>query len=81
MSMTGFPPSPSGTQVPGGSPGGGMSTQKTDDSTFLRGGWTTDAAGVVELLTVFPGFYAGRTPHIHMMVHLNYVVADNGHVF
>ena len=36
--------------------------------TFLRGVQLTDADGVVELRTIYPGWYAGRTVHIHMMV-------------
>jgi protocatechuate 3,4-dioxygenase beta subunit len=37
--------------------------------TFLRGRQTTDAAGMVEFLTIYPGWYPGRTVHIHLMVH------------
>jgi len=37
--------------------------------TWLRGGWRTDANGMVEVATVYPGFYGGRTSHIHMMAH------------
>lgn len=32
----------------------------TDDSTFLRGMWPTDEHGVMEMKTVFPGFYVKR---------------------
>ncbi|KAF9052381.1 aromatic compound dioxygenase [Hymenopellis radicata] len=46
--------------------------------TFLRGGLATDKNGITELITIYPGFYTGRTAHIHTMVHLNYEVADNG---
>jgi protocatechuate 3,4-dioxygenase beta subunit len=38
---------------------------------FLRGVQVTDGAGAVEFLTVFPGWYAPRTPHIHVKVFLN----------
>lgn len=37
--------------------------------TWLRGGWYTDADGVVEMTTIYPGYYTGRAPHIHVMVH------------
>jgi protocatechuate 3,4-dioxygenase beta subunit len=39
------------------------------DQTFLRGRQTTDAAGMVEFRTIYPGWYPGRTVHIHLMVH------------
>ena len=39
------------------------------DQTFLRGRQTTDAAGMVEFHTIYPGWYPGRTVHIHLMVH------------
>ena len=37
--------------------------------TFLRGRQTTDTAGMVEFRTIYPGWYPGRTVHIHLMVH------------
>jgi len=40
------------------------------DQTFLRGRQHTDAAGMVEFDTIYPGWYPGRTVHIHLMVHL-----------
>lgn len=46
--------------------------------TFLRGGYFTDDAGVVELTTIYPGFYQGRTAHIHAMVHLDWAQDENG---
>ena len=39
------------------------------DQTFLRGRQTTDSAGMVEFHTIYPGWYPGRTVHIHLMVH------------
>ena len=35
---------------------------------FLRGYQTTDAAGKAEFLTVYPGWYSGRTVHIHFKI-------------
>ena len=35
---------------------------------FLRGRQTTDASGNVGFSTVFPGWYPGRAPHIHVHV-------------
>ncbi|MGA8029144.1 MAG: intradiol ring-cleavage dioxygenase [Bryobacteraceae bacterium] len=40
----------------------------TDKLTFLRGIQLSDAEGVVVFQTVFPGFYMGRTNHIHFKV-------------
>ena len=39
------------------------------DETFLRGRQTTDDRGDVEFCTIYPGWYPGRTVHIHLMVH------------
>jgi protocatechuate 3,4-dioxygenase beta subunit len=39
------------------------------DETFLRGRQRVDAAGRVEFHTIYPGWYPGRTVHIHLMVH------------
>ncbi|MFC6646081.1 intradiol ring-cleavage dioxygenase [Granulicella cerasi] len=42
----------------------------TDKYTFLRGVQITDRAGAVSFQTIFPGFYMGRTNHIHFKVRL-----------
>ena len=39
------------------------------EQTFLRGRQRTDAAGMVEFRTIYPGWYPGRTVHIHLLVH------------
>lgn len=36
--------------------------------TFMRGTQVADADGIVEFATVYPGWYPGRTPHIHFKV-------------
>lgn len=33
---------------------------------FLRGRQTTNAAGEVSFISIFPGWYPGRAPHIHV---------------
>jgi protocatechuate 3,4-dioxygenase beta subunit len=53
----------------GGGPGGGSGP--TDDETYLRGAQATNADGIVEFKTVYPGWYRGRTVHIHAKVHLD----------
>ncbi|KIM22474.1 hypothetical protein M408DRAFT_322976 [Serendipita vermifera MAFF 305830] len=62
----------------GGPGGGGGGSSKTDANNFLRGGYQTNANGVVELLTIYPGFYTGRTIHIHTMIHQNIQTNANG---
>jgi protocatechuate 3,4-dioxygenase beta subunit len=44
----------------------GYSTFGTADDDFLRGYQKTDANGVAEFLTIFPGSYSGRALHIHI---------------
>lgn len=45
---------PSGSGSGGG--GGGGSASKIYEENFLRGGWQTNDNGIVEFLTVYPGF-------------------------
>ncbi len=40
----------------------------SNDETFLRGRLTTDAQGQVTFKTIYPGWYALRTPHIHLKI-------------
>ena len=39
--------------------------------TFLRGSQRTDAAGMVEFRTIYPGWYPGRTVHIHLIAQVD----------
>ena len=39
--------------------------------TFLRGLQVTDRDGAVEFITLYPGWYPGRTVHIHAKVHVD----------
>ena len=39
--------------------------------TYLRGAQVTNREGVVAFTTVYPGWYPGRTIHIHAKVHLD----------
>jgi protocatechuate 3,4-dioxygenase beta subunit len=50
----------------------------TSDSTWLRGMWPTDSGGMLEMKTIFPGFYVQRTIHIHAQVHTDWVLHSNG---
>jgi protocatechuate 3,4-dioxygenase beta subunit len=63
----GFGP-PSGR---GGGRGRGLRGQgPVDETRFLRGIQITNRQGIAEFSTVYPGWYAGRTIHIHLKVHL-----------
>ena len=44
--------------------------QRTDltSAHFLRGRQTTDANGHVSFLSIYPGWYHGRAPHIHIEI-------------
>jgi protocatechuate 3,4-dioxygenase beta subunit len=39
--------------------------------TFLRGAQVTDAAGRASFRSIWPGWYEGRTPHMHLKVFLD----------
>jgi protocatechuate 3,4-dioxygenase beta subunit len=55
-----------------------------DDSSgtrYLRGHQKSDAAGRVRFDTVFPGWYRGRTPHIHLKVHVGGDEVHTGQLF
>jgi protocatechuate 3,4-dioxygenase beta subunit len=43
-------------------------TINTTGQQFLRGFQVTDANGQVEFLTIYPGWYPGRTVHIHFKI-------------
>ena len=49
--------------------------------TFLRGGVKTDAQGVARVRTVYPGWYQGRTVHIHVKVHVAGNVVHTGQLY
>lgn len=56
----------------------GVTDLHTDATTFLRGMWPTNSEGMMEMKTVFPGFYVDRAIHIHVQVYHNWVLRDNG---
>lgn len=49
-------------------PGGGTGNVNTSGQKFLRGYQITDDNGQVTFTTIYPGWYASRTIHIHMRV-------------
>lgn len=50
---------------------GGTSMQSANYTSvhFLRGRQVTDASGLVTFTSIFPGWYTGRAPHIHVHVY------------
>ena len=53
----------------------------TKGTTYLRGTQITDADGRVMFTTVYPGWYPGRTPHIHVKVFLDAASLVTGQVY
>ncbi len=53
----------------------------SDDGTFLRGTQLTDASGKAAFATIYPGWYQGRTVHIHIKVHVSGKVIHVGQLF
>jgi protocatechuate 3,4-dioxygenase beta subunit len=57
---------------------GGISTE---GETFMRGTQFAGEDGIVAFETVYPGWYRGRTTHIHFKVFLSDTVALTGQIF
>ena len=49
--------------------------------TFMRGIQRTDAKGIAVFRTVYPGWYSGRTVHIHVKVHVGGRVVHTGQLY
>jgi protocatechuate 3,4-dioxygenase beta subunit len=69
---------------PGPGPGGPPPARQIDGTRFLRGVQLSDKRGLVEFGTLYPGWYAGRTIHIHLKVRVGGAIAGEtyagGHV-
>ena len=57
------------------------SVQSTEDLTFLRGIQRTDKNGLAIFKTVYPGWYSGRTVHIHLKAYLGGQTVHTGQLF
>ena len=57
---------------------GGLTTV---GETFLRGTLFTDANGTVEFTSIYPGWYQGRTTHVHFKVFLDERNVLTGQIF
>ena len=53
----------------------------SDKRSFMRGVQRTDARGYATFLTVYPGWYQGRTVHIHVKVHVGGNVVHTGQLY
>lgn len=53
----------------------------TTGETFMRGTQFADADGIVTFDTIYPGWYPGRTPHIHFKVFLDQATLLTGQLF
>jgi protocatechuate 3,4-dioxygenase beta subunit len=63
------PEGPRGGRGGAGPRGGGRGQGAQDETRFLRGVQRTNTQGIAEFATLYPGWYAGRTIHIHLKVH------------
>jgi protocatechuate 3,4-dioxygenase beta subunit len=59
----------------------GTSVQGTEGDTFLRGIQRTDAKGSAVFRTIYPGWYQGRTVHIHLKASLGGNVVHTGQLY
>jgi protocatechuate 3,4-dioxygenase beta subunit len=71
----GPPPGAGGRAGVGGHP---PKSVASDELTFLRGVQLADARGMVTFHTIFPGYYMGRSNHIHLKLHVGGQLTD-GH--
>lgn len=63
--------------VMGPGPGSAVDNSKR----FLRGHQRSNAHGNVVFDTIYPGWYRGRAPHIHIKVHVGGAVVHTGQLF
>jgi protocatechuate 3,4-dioxygenase beta subunit len=59
----------------------GEAANNTVGRTFMRGIQRTNAAGLAIFETAYPGWYQGRTVHIHVKVHVAGNVAHTGQLY
>jgi Dioxygenase len=55
--------------------------QGAGNRTFMRGIQRTNAKGIATFRTVYPGWYPGRTVHVHVKVHLGGRVVHTGQLY
>jgi protocatechuate 3,4-dioxygenase beta subunit len=60
---------------------GDKESAATTAERFLRGTQVTDAGGLVQFATVYPGWYPTRSAHLHLKVHLDGSTVLTGQLF
>jgi protocatechuate 3,4-dioxygenase beta subunit len=50
-------------------------------TTFMRGRQATNGAGRAVFTTIYPGWYPGRTTHVHVKVHVGGAVVHTGQLY
>lgn len=60
---------------------GSDGTVNTEGETFLRGTLMADESGIVSFDTIYPGWYRGRTTHIHYKVFLDETTVLTSQIF
>jgi protocatechuate 3,4-dioxygenase beta subunit len=60
---------------------GAYSGVQGDAGMFLRGVQRTNAKGLAVFRTIYPGWYPGRTVHVHTMVHIGGNVVHTGQLY
>ncbi len=66
-----------------GGPNGRTRGGAQDETRFLRGVQLTDRHGMAEFASLYPGWYQGRTIHVHLKIHVGGTAAakhSGGHV-
>ena len=53
----------------------------TTGETFLRGTQVTNAEGLVAFDTIYPGWYPGRTTHLHFRVHTSSTMQATSQIY
>lgn len=58
-----------------------FAVEGTEKETFNRGLQPTKSDGIVTMTTIFPGWYTGRTTHVHIAAHINGTISSNGNFY
>jgi len=59
----------------------GFAQEGTEGRTFMRGIQRTGRGGLARFTTIYPGWYEGRTVHVHVRVYLGGDIAHTGQLF
>jgi protocatechuate 3,4-dioxygenase beta subunit len=78
---SGVPAPASGDEAGSSPPSQTIPPAQSGTGTFLRGIVKTDGAGVATFQTLYPGWYPGRTPHIHVKVRLDDTPVHTGQCY